>query len=82
MIPTESMKFNSGNTRLFGEFGSGNDDDFYIRIESGYLSKLEIFANSNHSTGEDYCFMRGKGKEEKKNLIQCLRWMADKLEKC
>ena len=79
MIPTESMKFTSGNTRIFGEFGSGNDDDFYISHKYDSLVKEGDYVEK---IGEDYCFMRGKGKEEKDNLIKCFRWIADKLEKC
>lgn len=81
LIPTESRKFSCGITKINGEIGNSEDDNFYMRISNGYLSNLETFASSNRLNGEDYCFIRGKGKEEKENMIQCLRWLADELEK-
>lgn len=75
LIPTESKSFSCGSTRIDGE-----ENDFYLRISNGYLSKLETFASSNSLNGEDYCFIRGKGKEERNNMIQCLKWIIEKME--
>lgn len=79
--PTESRKFSCGMTKIKGEIGTSEDDNFYMRVSDAYLSNLEIFASSDRSTGEDYVVMKGKGKELKENMIQCFRWFADELEK-
>ena len=50
-----------------------------MRISNGYLSKIDMFVGTNRLNGEDYVIMRGKGKEEKENMIQCLRWLAGEL---
>ena len=80
LIPTESRSFSCGSTRIDGEVGNGEENDFYLRISNSYLSNIETFASSNRSNGEDYCFIRGKGKEEKENIIQCLKWIIEKME--
>ena len=81
LIPTESRKFSCGITKINGEIGNSEDDNFYMKISNGYLSKIDMFVGTNRLNGEDYVIMRGKGKEEKENTIQCFRWLADELEK-
>ena len=39
--PTESRKFSCGITKINGEIGNSEDDNFYMRISNGYLSKIE-----------------------------------------
>lgn len=81
LIPTESRDFSCGITKINGEMGNSKEDNFYMRISNGYLSKLDIVVGTNRLNGEDYVIMRGKGKEEKENMIQCLKWFIEELEK-
>lgn len=81
LIPTESRDFSCGITKINGEMGNSEEDNFYMRISNGYLSKLDIVVGTNRLNGEDYVIMRGKGKEEKENMIQCLKWFIEELEK-
>ena len=80
LIPTESRSFSCGSTRIDGEVGNGEENDFYLRISNGYLSKIDMFVGTNRLNCEDYVIMRGKGKEEKENIIQCLKWIIEKME--
>ena len=66
-IPTESETFTDDDgAKLLIEVGKDSEEDFYIRLGSGYLSNLRI---------------RGNGKEKITNVANCLRWIAEKLQK-
>ena len=81
-IPTESEAFTDDDgAKLLIEVGKDSEEDFYIRIGSGYLSNLRISVYHNELTGEDSCIIRGNGKEKITNVANCLRWIAEKLQK-
>ena len=80
-IPTESETFTDDDgAKLLIEVGKDSEEDFYIRLGSGYLSNLRISVYHNELTGEDSCIIRGNGKEKITNVANCLRWIAEKLE--
>ena len=80
-IPTESETFTDDDgAKLLIEVGKDSEEDFYIRLGSGYLSNFTINAYRNGITGEDSCIIRGNGKEKITNVANCLRWIAEKLE--
>lgn len=81
-IPTESETFTDDDgAKLLIEVGKDSEEDFYIRLGSGYLSNLRISVYHNELTGEDSCIIRGNGKEKITNVANCLRWIAEKLQK-
>ena len=79
-LPTEAETFSSDESKVIGEVGKDGEEDFYIRLGSGYLSNFTINAYRNELTGEDSCIIRGNGKEKITNVANCLRWIAEKLE--
>ena len=80
-IPTESETFTDDDgAKLLIEVGKDSEEDFYIRLGSGYLSNFTINAYRNELTGEDSCIIRGNGKEKITNVANSLRWIAEKLE--
>lgn len=81
-LPTESETFTDDDgSKLLIEVGKDCEEDFYIRLGSGYLSNLRISVYHNELTGEDSCIIRGNGKEKITNVANCLRWIAEKLQK-
>lgn len=80
-LPTESEAFSVDESKVIGEVGKDSEEDFYIKLGSGYLSNFTINAYRNEITGEDSCIIRGNGKEKITNVANCLRWIAEKLEK-
>ena len=81
-LPTESETFTDDDgSKLLIEVGKDCEEDFYIRLGSGYLSNLRISVYHNELTGEDSCVIRGNGKEKITNVANCLRWIAEKLQK-
>lgn len=79
-LPTESETFSVDESKVIGEVGKDSEEDFYIKLGSGYLSNFTINAYRNEITGEDSCIIRGNGKEKITNVANCLRWIAEKLE--
>lgn len=79
-LPTESETFSVDVSKVIGEVGKDCDEDFYIRLGSGYLSNFTINVYRNEITGDDSCIIRGNGKEKITNVANCLRWIAEKLE--
>lgn len=80
-LPTEAETFTDDESKVIGEVGKDSEEDFYIKLGSGYLSNFTINAYRNELTGEDSCIIRGNGKEKITNVANCLRWIAEKLEK-
>ena len=81
-IPTESEAFTDDDgAKLLIEVGKDSEEDFYIRLGSGYLSNLRISVYHNELTGEDSCIIRGNGEKKITNIANCLRWIAEKLQK-
>ena len=81
-IPTESETFTDDDgAKLLIEVGKDSEEDFYIRLGSGYLSNFTINAYRNDITGEDSCIIRGNGKEKLRNFAKGLGWASEKLQK-
>ena len=81
-IPTESETFTDDDgAKLLIEVGKDSEEDFYIRLGSGYLSNLRISVYHNELTGEDSCIIRGNGKEKITNVAKGLGWASEKLQK-
>ena len=79
-LPTESETFTVDKSKVIGEVGKDCEEDFYIRLGSGYLSNFTINVYRNETTGECSCIIRGNGKEEITNLADCLIWIGEKLK--
>lgn len=80
-IPTESETFSVGESKVIGEVGKDGDGNFFIKVGNDYLSNFTVNGYRNEVYGEDSCIFRGKGKEEIGNIANCLRWIAEKLQK-
>ena len=81
-IPTESETFTDDDgAKLLIEVGKDSEEDFYIRLGSGYLSNFTINAYRNDITGEDSCIIRGNGEKKLRNFAKGLGWASEKLQK-
>ena len=80
-IPTESETFSVDKSKVIGEVGKDCEEDFYIRLGSGYLSNLRISVYHNELTGEDSCIIRGNGEKKLRNFAKGLGWASEKLQK-
>ena len=81
-IPTESETFTDDDgAKLLIEVGKDSEEDFYIRLGSGYLSNLRISVYHNELTGEDSCIIRGNGEKKLRNFSKGLGWASEKLQK-
>ena len=80
-LPTESETFSVDVSKVIGEVGKDCDEDFYIRLGSGYLSNLRISVYHNELTGEDSCIIRGNGDKKLRNFAKGLGWASEKLQK-
>lgn len=80
-IPTESETFSADESKVIGEVGKDSEEDFYIRLGSGYLSNLRISVYHNELTGEDSCIIRGNGEKKLRNFAKGLGWASEKLQK-
>lgn len=73
MLPTESETFTDDDgAKLLIEVGKYSEEDFYIKLGSGYLSNFTINAYRNEITGEDSCIIRGNGEKKSETLQRVL----------
>lgn len=80
-LPTEAETFTDDDgSKLLIEVGKDSEEDFYIRLGSGYLSNLRISVYHNELTGEDSCIIRGNGEKKLRNFAKGLGWASEKLE--
>lgn len=81
-LDTEAESFTDDDgSKLLVEVGKYSDDDFYIKLGSGYLSDLRISVYHNELTSEDSCIIRGNGNGKLRNFAKGLGWASEKLQK-
>lgn len=81
-LDTEAESFTDDDgSKLLVEVGKDSDDDFYLKLGSGYLSDLKIGVYHNELTGEDSCIIRGNGNGKLRNFAKVLGWASEKLGK-
>ena len=70
-LPTESETFTDDDgSKLLIEVGKDSEEDFYLKLGSGYLSNLRISVYHNELTGEDSCIIRRKWREKTQKLCK------------
>ena len=81
-LPTESETFTDDDgSKLLVEVGKDSEDDFYLKLGSGYLSNLRISVYHNELTGEDSCIIsEATARESSETLQRVLGGLVKNLE--